>query len=111
VAFTWVALSHLQLRWLPHVAGRTRSGRIHRGSARSRQACAKGPDWPGAWDPSDPLRPHQRVGWRAMEKPYWVLGEAAGVRRFAPKGRRSVRGSPAARWAQGWSTSDTTQLR
>jgi hypothetical protein len=78
--------------WLPHVAGRTGSGRIHCGSARSGQACAKGADWPGARDPSDPLQPHRRVGRRAKENPHGVLGEAAGVRSFAPKARRSEKG-------------------
>jgi hypothetical protein len=50
------------------------AGRMRCGSARSGPACAKGSDWPGARDPSDPLRPHRCVGWRAMENPTgsWV---------------------------------------
>jgi hypothetical protein len=92
VASTWAALSQLRPRWLAHVAGRTGSGRIRCGSSRSGQACAKEPDWPGAWDPGDPLRPHRRVGRRAKEKPFRVLGEAESVRCFAPKAHWSKKG-------------------
>jgi hypothetical protein len=92
VVSTWAALSQLQPRWLPHVAERTGSGWIRCGSARSGQACAEGPDWPGAWDPSDPLRPHRRVGQRVKENPYRVLGKASGVHCFAPKARRPEKG-------------------
>jgi hypothetical protein len=49
MASTWAALSQLQPRWPPHVAGRTRSGRIRCGSARSGQACAKGCGHTGVW--------------------------------------------------------------
>jgi hypothetical protein len=76
VASTWAALSQLQPRWPPHVAGRTGPGRICCGSARSGQACAKGPDWPGA---------------RILVIPCGHTGVWPGVRRRSPAGFKAKR--------------------
>jgi hypothetical protein len=93
------------------VAGHTGSGRIRCGSARSGQACTKGSDWPGARDPSDPLQPHRCVGWRAKENPtgFWVRRQVFDA--FAPKGRRSIKGSPAVRCGDGRLARDMASKR
>jgi hypothetical protein len=57
------------------------------------------------------VRPHRRVGRRAKEKPYGVLGEAAGVRRFAPKARRPEKVSLAVRCGDSWLVRDIASKR
>jgi hypothetical protein len=75
LASTWVALSQLPPRWQQHVAGRTGSRQIRCGAAQHGKACAKGCDWSGTRDPSDPLRPPRRVGRHVQKNPLGFKGD------------------------------------
>jgi hypothetical protein len=111
VASTWAALSQLQPSWLPHVAGRTGSGRIRCGSALRGRPCAKGYEWTGARDQAGSAAASTVCGpAREGKTPPGFGGRPAGVRRKSPKGRRSTKVSPAARVNGCWATRPLARL-